>query len=115
MTTTALTDFAHEIESHMQALTRAAREGYRIDKAQDPVEGYREDLTPAEAAEVAAQDPGLILLQRYPVAVAREVAARRPDLAVGDSVSVVLTVDPRLTADEVIAVLDEAVAEASAS
>ncbi len=150
MMTTALTDFARETESHLQALTRAVAEGYRLDKSADPTEGYREDLSAADAAKVAAEDPGLITLHRwtcsgcgehtsdptwhdgspycegceaapsdppdapaYPRAVAREVAARRPDLVVGDSVSAVLTAQPHLTADEAIAVLDEATAEAS--
>ena len=63
--TTTLTDFAREPESHLQALLRATAEGYRLDKAADPNEGYREDLTPAEAADVAAVDPGLISLHRW--------------------------------------------------
>lgn len=65
MTTTALTDFARETESHLQALTRATAEGYRIDKAQDPTEGYREGLTAQQAASVAAIDPSLISLRRW--------------------------------------------------
>lgn len=44
----------------------------------------------------------------YPIEVAAEVAARRPDLCSGDAVTAVLTADPTLTADEVIAGLDEA-------
>ena len=44
----------------------------------------------------------------YPIAVAREVAIRRPDLSAHDAVAATLTADPTLTADEVIAILDEA-------
>jgi hypothetical protein len=51
----------------------------------------------------------------YPVAVARAVATRRPDLAdhrvSGDAIAAVLTADPTLTAEEVIALLDEAAAD----
>lgn len=47
----------------------------------------------------------------YPADVAREVSTRRPDLATNDAIAVVLTADPTLTADEVIATLDEAAAD----
>ena len=49
----------------------------------------------------------------YPAHIAREVSARRPDLAAADAIATVLTADPTLTADEVIAILDEATDEAS--
>ena len=45
---------------------------------------------------------------------AQDVSARRPDLASNDAISAVLTADPTLTADEVIAILDEATADALA-
>lgn len=48
----------------------------------------------------------------YPADVARAVSARRPDLAAHDAIAAVLTADPTLTADEVIAILDDATAEA---
>lgn len=48
---------------------------------------------------------------QYPVAVAQEVAARRPDLAATDAIAAVLTADPTLTADQVIDALDEAAEE----
>jgi len=50
----------------------------------------------------------------YPREVAREVQARRPDLASGDAIRTVLTVDPTLTAAEVIEILDEATADHTA-
>ena len=50
----------------------------------------------------------------YPKSVAQEIAALRPDLCANDAVSVALTADPTLTADEAIAILDEATAETSA-
>lgn len=49
----------------------------------------------------------------YPTEVAREVAARRPDLASGDAISAVLTSDPSLTATEVIETLDTAAYDAA--
>lgn len=39
---------------------------------------------------------------------AQAVRILRPDLAEGDAISAVLTADPTLTVDEVIAILDEA-------
>jgi hypothetical protein len=47
----------------------------------------------------------------YPTETAREVSLRRPDLAANDAIAAVLTADPTLTADEVIALLDEAAAD----
>lgn len=47
----------------------------------------------------------------YPIAVAREVAALRPDLCAHDAVAAVLTADLTLTAAEVIEVLDDAAAD----
>lgn len=61
--TTALIDFATETETHRQAAERAVRLGYRLDKYTDPTEEAREGLTPAEAADVAAEDPGLITVR----------------------------------------------------
>lgn len=43
--------------------------------------------------------------------VAREVSVLRPDLAGSDAIASVLTADPTLTAEEVIASLDEAAME----
>lgn len=51
----------------------------------------------------------------YPVHIAQTVAALRPDLAATDAISAVLTADPTLTADEVIAILDEATEDAAAA
>ena len=51
----------------------------------------------------------------YPRDVAQEVSMRRPDLAAHDAIAAVLTADPSLTADAVIACLDEAAAEAGES
>ena len=42
----------------------AVRDGYRIDKAEVPIEPAREGLTADEAEDVAAQDPGLLTLVR---------------------------------------------------
>jgi len=47
----------------------------------------------------------------YPIEVAREVSARRPDLAANDAIAAVLTADPNLTADQVIDILDESANE----
>ena len=44
----------------------------------------------------------------YPTETALEVAARRPDLALGDDIAAVLTAAPALTADAVIDILDDA-------
>ena len=52
--------------------------------------------------------------RQYPREVAREVQARRPDLASGDAIRTVLTVDPTLTAAEIIEILDEATADHTA-
>jgi len=52
---------------------------------------------------------------RYPREIAREVSALRPDLAAGNAISTVLTIDPTLTADEVIEILDKATAEEMAN
>lgn len=52
--------------------------------------------------------------QKYPKETAQLVSLRRPDLAAGDAIAVVLTQDPTLTADEVIDVLDEAAADYAA-
>lgn len=59
-------------------------------------------------AEAGWHRGGGLVMGPYPREVAREVYARRPDLAVGDSIAAVLTADPTLTADEVIEVLDDA-------
>jgi hypothetical protein len=61
-----------------------------------------------------SQKPAAALTSQttYPVAVATEVSIRRPDLASGDAIATILTADPTLTADDVIAVLDEATDEA---
>ena len=48
----------------------------------------------------------------YPIEVAREVAARRPDLD-NDALRTALTVDDSLTADEAIGLLDYAAYEAA--
>jgi len=50
----------------------------------------------------------------YPADVARAVSLRRPDLANGDAIATVLTTDPSLSADEVIAILDDAADESRA-
>ena len=47
----------------------------------------------------------------FPAGVAAEVSARRPDLAAHDAIAAVLAANPTLTADEVIAGLDEAAEE----
>ena len=60
---TTLTDYARPDETRLQAAARALAEGYRLDKAQDPTEGYREGITAEQAAAVAAEDPSLILLR----------------------------------------------------
>ena len=59
---------------------------------------------------------GVVAAQRgqYPSDVAIEVSLRRPDLAGGDAIAVVLTTDPSLTADQVIEILDESAAEYAA-
>lgn len=44
----------------------------------------------------------------YPRDVAREVQSRRPEFAAGNAISAVLTEDPSLTADQAIAILDQA-------
>lgn len=54
------------------------------------------------------------MTKTYPIETAREVAALRPDLATTDAISTVLTVDPTLTAQEVIDLLDEATADHAA-
>lgn len=91
--------------------------------AQEPVEGAAEPMTEAayqhverhgydcihgQALPIREDGRWLMPADRYPAHVAAEVVARRPDLCSGDAVATVLTTDPTLTADQVIAILDEA-------
>lgn len=58
---------------------------------------------------------GCMKNKSYPKEVAQTVSLRRPDLARGDAIAVVLTQDPTLTADQVIEILDEAAEENKAA
>lgn len=51
---------------------------------------------------------------QYPSDVARQVSILRPDLAATDAIAAVLMEDPRLTAEQVIEILDEAAEEYAA-
>lgn len=42
------------------AINYAERHGLTLSKYNDPIEGARDGLTPEEAREIAAEDPGLI-------------------------------------------------------
>ena len=47
----------------MDAIEYAEARGLAINKYQDPTEGARDDLTPDEVREVAAEDPSLIWIE----------------------------------------------------
>ena len=55
-----LAAFARSNETPAQAAARALRSGATLAKLADPTEPARAALTADEAAEIAAEDPGLI-------------------------------------------------------
>jgi hypothetical protein len=79
---------------------------YQIDLAMDRAASGddRWDGLTVEALREALEE----VAPTYPRGVAAEVSTRRPDLASGDAIAAVLSEDPALSADEVIALLDEA-------
>jgi len=60
-----MTNAAHTLTGH-DAIEMAERLGLGLSKYADPVEDARTGLTPDEAREVAAEDPGLIYLADIP-------------------------------------------------
>ena len=54
-----------EILRGYKAIEYAEKHDLPICKHTDPIEEYRDDLTPEEAREVAGEDPGLIFIELY--------------------------------------------------
>lgn len=89
---------------------------YTYDMDADVPDGTDE---PANGAAWDAGDLGspVAVTDTYPTAIATEIMARRPDLANDagcTAIRAILTWDGTLTADDAIAIIDEATADAAA-
>lgn len=107
--------------THEARISKIFRDAFQAHPARqsDPalaLESARDTASESMPAGVTGRfdDERLTFTADYPIEIAREVSLRRPDLAAHDEIAVVLQSDPTLTADEVIATLDEARAEQDA-
>lgn len=64
MTRISLIAFAADYNSHAAAIKAAREQGYTLNTYADPTAEGREDVSDEYAAEVAAEDPGLVYLTR---------------------------------------------------